>query len=104
MTFRFIGKSLPRTEDLRLVRGLGRYTADLAPPDALRLYVLRSPHAAARIRTIDTGAAQSMPGVQLVLTGDDPELLFARQHPVQGQAQGAGRLAEFRAALPDAGA
>ena len=75
MTFRFIGKSLPRTEDLRLVRGLGRYTADLAPTDALRLYILRSPHAAARIRSIDAGAAQSMPGVQLVLTGDDPELL-----------------------------
>jgi carbon-monoxide dehydrogenase large subunit len=74
MTFRFIGKSLPRTEDLRLVRGLGRYTADLAPPDALRLYILRSPYAAARIRSIDVGAAQVLPGVQLVLTGDDPEL------------------------------
>ncbi len=74
MTFRFIGKSLPRTEDFRLIRGLGRYTADLAPQDALRLYILRSPHGAARIRSIDTGAAQAMPGVQLVLTGDDPEL------------------------------
>ena len=71
MTFRFIGKSLPRTEDLRLVRGLGRYTADLAPSDALRLHILRSPHAAARIRAIDTAAAKAMPGVQLILTGDD---------------------------------
>ena len=33
MTFRFIGKSLPRSEDFRLIRGLGRYTADLAPPE-----------------------------------------------------------------------
>jgi carbon-monoxide dehydrogenase large subunit len=74
MTFRFIGKSLPRTEDFRLIRGLGRYTADLAPQDALRLYILRSPHGAARIRSIDAAAAQAMPGVQLVLTGDDPEL------------------------------
>ncbi len=74
MTFRFIGKSLPRTEDFRLIRGLGRYTADLAPADSLRLYVLRSPHGAAHIRSIDIAAAQTMPGVQLVLTGDDPEL------------------------------
>ena len=74
MTFRFIGKSLPRTEDFRLIRGLGRYTADLAPADSLRLYMLRSPHGAAHIRSIDTGAAQTMPGVQLVLTGNDPEL------------------------------
>ena len=57
MTFRFIGKSLPRTEDFRLIRGLGHYTADLAPADALRLYMLRSPHGAAHIRSIDTGAA-----------------------------------------------
>jgi carbon-monoxide dehydrogenase large subunit len=74
MTYRFIGKSLPRTEDQRLLRGLGRYTADLAPPHALRLYVLRSPHAAARIAGIDTSAAQAMPGVRLVLTGEDAEV------------------------------
>ena len=74
MTFRFIGKSLPRTEDFRLIRGLGRYTADLAPADSLRLYILRSPHGAAHIRSIDAGPAQTMPGVQLVLTGADPEL------------------------------
>jgi carbon-monoxide dehydrogenase large subunit len=74
MSYRFIGKSLPRTEDLRLVRGLGRYTADLAPRDALRAFVVRSPHAAARIVKIDTTAAESMPGVHLVLTGDHPEL------------------------------
>ena len=74
MTYRFIGKSLPRTEDLRLVRGLGRYTADLAPRDALRLFVLRSPHAAARIVKIGTVDAEAMPGVHLVLTGEHPEM------------------------------
>ena len=57
MTYRFIGKSLPRTEDLRLVRGLGRYTADLASRDALRLFVVRSPHDSARIVKIDTAEA-----------------------------------------------
>jgi carbon-monoxide dehydrogenase large subunit len=74
MTYRFIGKSLPRTEDLRLVRGLGRYTADLAPENALRLFMVRSPHGAARIASIDKTAAEAMPGVQLVLTGEDPEV------------------------------
>ncbi len=74
MTYRFIGKSLPRTEDLRLVRGLGRYTADLATSDALRTFVLRSPHGAARIVKIDTALAETMPGVHLVLTGEHPEM------------------------------
>ncbi len=74
MTYRFIGKSLPRTEDLRLVRGLGRYTADLAPANSLRLFIVRSPYGAARIISIDKSAAEAMPGVQLVLTGEDPEV------------------------------
>jgi carbon-monoxide dehydrogenase large subunit len=88
MSYRFIGKSLPRTEDLRLVRGLGRYTADLAPRDALRLFVVRSPYGAARIVKIDTAAAEAMPGVQLVLTGEHPEMtaLGTIQSKVKRQA------------------
>lgn len=74
MTYRFIGKSLPRTEDMRLLRGLGRFTADLAPADRCRLYILRSPHACAAFRITDTDAARKMPGVRLVLTGEDPEI------------------------------
>ena len=75
MAYRFIGKSLPRTEDLRLVRGFGRYTSDLAPGHHCRLYMVRSPHAAARIGRMDVAAAQACFGVRLVLTGDDAELL-----------------------------
>jgi carbon-monoxide dehydrogenase large subunit len=74
MTYRFIGKSLPRTEDARLLRGLGRYTGDLAPPGHCRLFMVRSPHAAARILSIETKAAAQCPGVHLVLTGESPEL------------------------------
>jgi carbon-monoxide dehydrogenase large subunit len=73
-SWRFVGRSLPRTEDRRLLTGLGRYTADLAAADACRLVVLRSPHAAARIRGYDIAAASRMPGVRLVLTPDDPEV------------------------------
>ncbi len=66
-----IGQSLPRSEDLRLLRGLGRYTDDIRLHGEARLFVLRSPHAAARIRGIDTAAAAASPGVLAVLTGQD---------------------------------
>ena len=41
MEYRFVGKSLPRTEDRRLLSGLGRYTADLAPPDCGAVFSAR---------------------------------------------------------------
>ncbi len=67
-----IGDSVRRVEDPRLLTGGGRYTDDtkLAGP-ALRAYVLRSPHAHADIRSIDTSAAKKAPGVHLVFTGED---------------------------------
>ena len=75
MTLRHVGRSLLRTEDARLLRGLGRYTADLAPGDHCRMFVVRSPFAAARIGHIDTTAAARMPGVRLLLTGTDPQIM-----------------------------
>lgn len=60
-----------RLEDLRFVTGAGRFTDDLVPPGAARSFVLRSPHAHAAIRRIDTTAARAMPGVVAVLTGAD---------------------------------
>ena len=66
-----LGRAVPRTEDLQLLRGRGRYTDDIALPRVTYLYVLRSPHAAARIARIDTAAAQDAPGVVAVLTGRD---------------------------------
>jgi carbon-monoxide dehydrogenase large subunit len=68
-----IGQSLPRSEDHRLLRGRGRYTDDIVLPRQSWLYVLRSPHAAARIRSIETSAAAAAPGVLAVLTGKDAE-------------------------------
>ena len=66
-----IGQSVPREEDPYLVRGAGRYVDDVTVTGQLRGFVLRSPHAHARIRSINTEAARSMPGVHLVLTGRD---------------------------------
>ncbi len=67
-----IGDSVRRIEDPRLLTGGGRYTDDtkLSTP-AARLYVLRSPHAHADIKSIDTRAAKKAPGVLLVFTGED---------------------------------
>ena len=50
-----IGQSVTRFEDPRLLRGGGRYVDDVVLPNMAHGYVLRSPHAHARIRSIDTG-------------------------------------------------
>jgi carbon-monoxide dehydrogenase large subunit len=67
----FIGQSLPRFEDLRLVRGNGRYTDDISLPDETYAAFVRSPHAHARILRIDDAAALAAPGALAVLTGAD---------------------------------
>ncbi|MCS6891550.1 MAG: xanthine dehydrogenase family protein molybdopterin-binding subunit [Rhodovarius sp.] len=66
-----LSQSVRRVEDPRLLVGAGRYTDDIALPGQAYGVVLRSPHAHARIRSIDTTAARAMPGVLLVLTGAD---------------------------------
>jgi aerobic carbon-monoxide dehydrogenase large subunit len=66
-----LGQAVPRTEDPRLLTGRGRYTDDFVLPRLAHAYVLRSPHAHARIRAIDIRAAQQSPGVLAVLTGED---------------------------------
>jgi carbon-monoxide dehydrogenase large subunit len=66
-----IGQSVPRFEDARLLRGGGRYVADLVLPGMAFGYVLRSPHAHARILSINTKAAETASGVLAVLTGSD---------------------------------
>lgn len=70
-----LSQPLRRVEDPRLLKGGGRYTDDLVPQGvaagAAVGYILRSPHAHARILSIDTGAAAAMPGVLAVLTAED---------------------------------
>lgn len=70
-----VGQPVPREEDPYLLRGAGRYVDDVRPQGLTRAYVLRSPHSHARIRRIDASRAKSAPGVLLVLTGNDPEVL-----------------------------
>jgi aerobic carbon-monoxide dehydrogenase large subunit len=66
-----VGQPIPRTEDPRLLTGGGRYSDDYTLPHQLRGYVLRSPHAHAEIRAIDSAAAAAMPGVRAILTAED---------------------------------
>ena len=68
-----LGQAVPRFEDPRLLRGGGRYVDDMVLPRMAFGHVLRSPHAHARIRSIDTTAAKAAPGVLAVLTGADWE-------------------------------
>ncbi len=64
-----IGARVQRKEDKRFITGKGRYTDDITLPNMGYVAFVRSPHAHARITGIDTSAAESMPGVDAVLTG-----------------------------------
>jgi len=66
-----IGATVRRKEDLRLVTGRGTYSDDYNFPGQAYAAMVRSPHAHARIRSIDTAEARAMPGVLAVLTGQD---------------------------------
>src|SRR5437773_2321505 len=71
MSVQSIGMPMLREEDPRLLRGRGRYVDDVKLPREARGYVVRSPHAHARIISLDAGAAREAPGVLAVLTGGD---------------------------------
>ena len=66
-----VGQPVRRFEDQTLITGKGRYTDDMHFDKAAQAYVVRARVAHANIRNIDTAAAKKMPGVLLVLTGDD---------------------------------
>ena len=70
MKFGF-GKALTRKEDDALLRGAGRYVADVAPDKTLHAVVLRSPHAHAKFTITDLDRVRAMKGVRLVLTAAD---------------------------------
>src|SRR5271154_3970823 len=67
----FVGRSVTRLEDRPLVTGNGRFAADVSFAHQLHMRVVRSPHAHARIRSIDTAAARSVRGVMAIWTTAD---------------------------------
>jgi carbon-monoxide dehydrogenase large subunit len=66
-----IGASVVRKEDKRYITGKGRYTDDIVLKDTTYAVFVRSPHAHARIRSVDTSKAAAAPGVVGILTGAD---------------------------------
>ena len=68
---KLIGEAVRRVEDRRFITGQGKYTDDIKLPGMTYAYIIRSPHAHARIKRIDVSAAKAMPGVIDVITGED---------------------------------
>ncbi len=66
-----VGKRIRRREDPRLITGTATYVDDIQMPGMHHACIVRSPHAAARIKSIDVKAALETPGVAAVFTGDD---------------------------------
>jgi carbon-monoxide dehydrogenase large subunit len=67
----YVGQRIPRLEDPRLLRGRGRYVDDVVLPGTLHAAFVRSPHAHARVVSVDATAARALDGVVLVLTAED---------------------------------
>ncbi|MCC6777625.1 MAG: xanthine dehydrogenase family protein molybdopterin-binding subunit [Hyphomicrobiales bacterium] len=67
----YLGRSVPRLEDDRLLRGRGRFVEDIALPGLLQVAFVRSPIAHGRVHAIDSARARALPGVRAVLTYDD---------------------------------
>src|SRR5256885_6815061 len=112
-----IGESIKRKEDGRFLRGKGNYLDDIELPAMLHMVILRSPHAHARINSVDAAAASAMPGVIAMVTGelmaqhklawmptlsgDTQAVLATDKVRFQGQ-EVAAVIAETRAAADDA--
>jgi len=66
---KYVGKGVSREDAVDKVSGAARYTHDLIVPGMLHAAIVRSPHASARIVSIETDAAEAVPGVRVILTG-----------------------------------
>jgi len=92
-----IGTRMRRKEDPRFLIGRGRFVDDIVLPHMAHAAVLRSPHAHARIRSIDKSAALALPGVVAVITGEEaaqqtgPLPCFANP-PVEQRCVAVGRV------------
>ena len=73
MTTRIFGSGIRRREDPRLITGQASYTDDIKLQGMVHAAIKRSPHAHARIRSVDASAARSSPGVLAVYTGADTD-------------------------------
>ncbi len=98
-----IGQGVSRFEDPRLIQGGGRYTDDVKLPGMAHGVVLRSPHAHAKIKSINIAAAKAAPGVLCVLTSADIKAAGFPRSAGARRAQTARRFAAIQATLSDPG-
>ena len=80
----FMGARIPRREDPALLRGEGKYTADIHLEGALHMVVVRSPCAHGRIREIDASEAEALEGVVAILSAADVNKHMAHPFPSAG--------------------
>ena len=92
-----IGQPVRRVEDVRFITGSGRYVDDMALPKQLYGQLVLSPHAHARIKSIDTEAAKKAPGVVLVLTAADLKAAGLGKLPPQFMPEDVGGPKGYRA-------
>ena len=93
---RYIGASIKRSEDPRILTGRGRYVDDIKLPRMLHAAFVRSPMAHARLLSVDVSAARELPGVVAVLTGADLEAMTVPgPDPLLAMFAGPGPTPEF---------
>jgi carbon-monoxide dehydrogenase large subunit len=85
---KLMGAEVKRKEDPRLITGTSTYVTDVALPGMLWVAFVRSPHAHARIGKIDPRAALEVPGVRMVVTGEDIRKLAGALPPASVSAEG----------------
>jgi aerobic carbon-monoxide dehydrogenase large subunit len=95
-----IGQGVSRFEDPRLIQGGGRYVDDIKLAGLAHAVVLRSPHAHARVKSIDTTAANAAPGVLCVLTAADVKAAGFGDLPVHGGLKRRDGSAMYRPRYP----
>ena len=97
-----MGCKRKRVEDIRFIQGKGNYVDDLKLPGMLYGDFTRSPHAHARIKTIDTSKAKAVPGVLAVLTAADLKTAQSALH-ADARRRRAGRARRGQGALSEPG-
>src|ERR671919_1847366 len=90
---KLMGASVKRKEDPRLITGASTYVTDVVLPGMLWVAFVRSPHAHARIGRIDATAALKVPGVRMVVTGEDIRRLAQPLPPASASAEGGASAA-----------
>jgi CO/xanthine dehydrogenase Mo-binding subunit len=93
----WVGKAVPRKEEERLLRGLGKFADDIKLRDMLYLRFVRSPYAHAKIVSIDTSEVEEIPGVVCTLSGS--EIAAVTQPFIEIAPDAGGKIRDYPLAV-----